>query len=382
MATWLFWTSAVLLAATYVGYPALMAVIGRRTDPARDEGGSTDGGAEPVRTTIVIAARNEEAVIGAKLASCLSQDYPPAVLDVVVVSDGSTDATAAVVRSVDSPRIRFVELEQPVGKAVALNRGMAEVSSSIVVLTDARQALDPSAVRRLVTRLADPAIGAVSGDLVYDRDDETGMRRALHRYWDYEKLIRLGESRIHSCVGATGALYAIRRELWSDLPADTLLDDVYTPMQIVLGGHRVVFDPEARAADEASEGDEREYWRRVRTLTGNYQLLIALPGILNPFRNPIFVQFAFHKLGRLASPLLLVGALLGAAFADGPLYAVAFWGQAGFWALAFLAYLSGSNLRFARPMALPYAFAVTQSAALFAFVNFLRRDWNVWSRRS
>ena len=376
MGAWLFWVSALLLVGVYVGYPALMAWIGRRGEVWHGREGDT--GLPGV--TIVIAARDEEAVIGSKLQTCLAQEYPTDALDVVVVSDGSTDRTAAIVRSLENSRVRLIELEAPAGKAVALNRGVAVAAAPIVVLTDARQALDPGAVRALVLRLSEPRVGAVSGDLVYDRADEAGLKRALHRYWDYEKLIRLGESRLHSCVGATGALYAIRRELWRDLPPDTLLDDVYTPMRIVLGGHRVVFEPAAMAADEASTGDDREYWRRVRTLTGNYQLLLSLPGILSPTRNPIFLQFLFHKLGRLASPVLLAGALAGALLAEGVFYEIAFWSQLGFWLAALAAWISGARLRFARPVALPYAFAVTQSAALFAFVNFLRRDWNVWSR--
>lgn len=377
----LFWFSFALLAATYVVYPSLMALIGRLavgrdSDQRKDEG---ERGPLPA-VTLVVPARNEESVIQAKLESCLGQKYPEDRLDVLLVSDGSTDDTVVIARSFSSARVRIVELGTRVGKAEALNAAMHEVDAPVVVLTDARQVLDRHAVRSLVDRFSNPRVGAVSGDLRYDRSEEDGMRRALHRYWDYEKTIRLGESRLHSCVGATGALYAIRRALWSDLPQDTLLDDVYTPMRIVLAGHRVVFEPRAWAWDQASTGDEQEWSRRVRTLTGNYQLLLSIPALLNPLRNPIWLQFGFHKLGRLLSPVPLAGLLVGAWMSSGPVYSVAFWLQAIFWSFAAITYLTRSRLRFSRPLGLAYAFAVTQGAALVAFTHFIRRDWNVWSR--
>lgn len=379
MAELLFWASLAGLVVTYVGYPALMGALGRR--PAGPPQPGREGSeADLPSATIVIAARDEATVIAPKLESCLAQDYPADRLDVILVSDGSIDGTPEVAARYGN-RVRVVEIEEPVGKAVALNTAMAEVRSPIVVLTDARQLLDVHATRRLVEWFRDPAVGAVSGDLRYDRADEEGMRRALHSYWDYERRIRLGQSRMHSCVGATGALYAIRGELWRDLPPRTLLDDVFTPMQIVLSGFRVVFEPRAWARDEASASDDKEYWRRVRTLTGNYQLLLALPGVLDPLRNPVWLHFVFHKLGRLVSPLFLAGLLVGALLAEGLVYDIAYWGQIAFWSFAFATYWSRSRLRFSRPLALPYAFAVTQGAAVLAFFHFVRRDWNVWSRK-
>ena len=377
LAAVLFWLSFAGLLATYVAFPVLMALIGRlgRTQQAGEL-------SDPPSVTVVIAAKDESPVIAAKVQSCLDQAYPADRLRVLVASDGSTDETAVEARRFDDGRVSVLELQSSNGKATALNAAMAHVQDEVVVLTDARQILHPEATRRLVMRLEDPEVGAVSGDLRYDRGDESGMRRALHRYWDYETGIRLGESRIHSCVGATGALYAIRRELWEDLPPDTLLDDVYTPMRIVLTGRRVVFEPRAWALDTASTGDDREYSRRVRTLTGNYQLLLSLPAVLNPLRNPIWLQFVFHKLGRLFSPLMLLGLMIGAMLARGIVYDVAFWLQAAFWTFAFSTYASRSKLRFAPLLALPYAFAVTQGAALRAFLHFLRRDWNVWSKNT
>lgn len=367
----LFWVSLVLLAVVYAGYPALMSMLAGQPEVK-------DVGAELPSVTVVIAARNEQAVIVPKLRSVIAQRYPADLLDIVLVSDGSTDGTVARAAEVSRERLRVVELQTSVGKSAAINEGMKLATGSVVVLTDARQPLDRDAVRHLVENFGDPGVGAVSGDLRYDRVRESGMQRALHRYWDYEKRIRLGESRIHSVVGVTGALYAMRRELWTNLPAGTLLDDVYTPMNVVLNGHRVVFDPRAWARDEASTGDEHEFRRRVRTLTGNYQLISLIPGLLSPFRNPVWLQFALHKIGRLVSPLLLIGTLVGAGLATGSGYRAIFYLQVLFWVTIALVSVTRTALRFAWPVALPYAFAMTQAAAVMALVHSVRGRWDVW----
>lgn len=367
----LFWLSLVTIAIVYVGYPGLMALLGSRTiDPPPGGGSPTVG--------VAIAAHNEEEVITRKIQSCLEQDYPREKLTVVVVSDGSTDQTVARARSQASERVRVIDLSENVGKAMALNAAIDRIGGEVVILTDARQPLQPDAVRHLVAHFRNPAVGCVSGDLRYERHGETGMQRALHRYWDYEKNIRLGESRVHSCVGATGALYGIRRYLWRHLPPGLLLDDVFTPMQIVLSGYRTIFEPRAWAADIASSDDDFEYQRRVRTLTGNYQLLVELPAVLNPLRNPIWLQYVIHKLGRLATPFLLLGLLVGAALATGPFYGTVFALQVVFWGLVGLLGMRRSRLRFARFFALPYAFAITQAAAMHALLHSVRGNWRVW----
>lgn len=374
MAALVFWLCLGAVTAVYLIFPGVMAFLGRRP-PAPVPPAALPG------VTILIAAYNERDVIEAKLASCLNQEYLAEKLDVVLVSDGSVDDTVARARGIGSSRLEVVELRNNVGKAVALNAGMARARGEIVVLTDARQPLNDGAVRQLVAHFGDPEVGCVSGDLRYEREHEVGMQAALHRYWDYEKRIRLGEARIHSCVGATGALYAIRRDLWTDLPPGLLLDDVYTPMSVVLGGHRVLFEPSAWAVDVASDSEDHEYRRRVRTLTGNYQLLFELPEVLNPLKNPIWLQYVMHKIGRLVSPLLLLGMLVSSMLAPGWVYRWAFIAQAAFWLSAAGLSLGRLRLRFARVFSLPYAFAVTQGAALHALVHCLRRNWRVWGGR-
>ena len=369
-----FWTSVGALAATYVGYPVVVFLASRfvrRSVP------SSEDRSNPA-VTLIIAARDEEEVIGQKVRTCLEQDYPEDRLEILVVSDGSTDGTIDAVEKLRSPRIRVMGLPLAAGKANALNEAMSTVETKIVVLSDARQALEPDAVSRLVRWFPDPRIGAVSGDLHFAGRPDRGVERATAIYWRYEREIRDSESRLDSCIGATGALYAIRSALWKPLPAGLILDDMYTPMQIALQGYRVQYETEAAATDRFSTSPGMEFRRRVRTLSGNYQLLGALPDLLIPWRNRLWVQFMFHKIGRLASPLLLFLMFVTSAFIPGFLYKVIFGAQAFVWiaGLGIRSEWLPSFLR--RPHGVLRTFALFQVAAAVAFWKFARSDYDVW----
>jgi cellulose synthase/poly-beta-1,6-N-acetylglucosamine synthase-like glycosyltransferase len=359
--TWLFWCSGAIVAYVYLGYPLLLRLWSRirpRGTPAAPACGDLPG------VSIVIAARNEARVLENRIENLLALDYPPDRRQIIVVSDGSTDGTSAILarhrQSVDG-------IELPAGgKARALNAGVARARHDIIVFTDARQAFLPDALRELVAPLGDPNVGVVTGELVLA--GELGDRRAsgdrrggvseidaerragreqpgpvsstiaegVGLYWQYEKGIRRDESAIHSTLGATGAIYAIRRSLWKPLPGDTILDDVLTPMRVVLGGYRSVFADRARAFDRPSPHAKAEWVRKVRTLAGNYQLLRLLPQLLLPWRNPVWFQFVSHKVGRLVVPYALLALLVSSVFLVGhsPFYAAAFAGQCLFYALA------------------------------------------------
>ncbi|HVR28422.1 MAG TPA: glycosyltransferase family 2 protein [Thermoanaerobaculia bacterium] len=322
-----FWLSLLLVAYVYAGYPLLLAVWSRwRPRPVER------GGAEPT-VSLVMAVRNERERLERKLENCLALDYPPEKLQIVVSLDGSCDGTAGVAARYAARGVEVVRSERHRGKAAALNSGVAAARGEIVLFCDARQRLDPGAVRELVACFTDPSVGAASGELVL-LDDSGGVAAGgVGLYWRYEKVVRAMESRVHSAVGATGALYAIRRELWAPLPEDTLLDDVLVPMRIVLAGRRTVFEPAARAYDREAP-PELEFARKVRTLAGNFQLLGLLPGLLSPRSNPVFVQFVSHKLGRLAVPHLLIVLLVSNLFLLEGVYLVFLAGQCAWYLLA------------------------------------------------
>jgi cellulose synthase/poly-beta-1,6-N-acetylglucosamine synthase-like glycosyltransferase len=335
----LFWVSAAFLAYVYAGYPAVVGVWAAVAGRLKPRNGGVRLQAEDFRlkpeatpVSVVIAARNEAARLPARIQNLLESSYP-APLQIVVASDGSTDGTREALASFGS-RVELIELP-PSGKGTALNAAVARARHPIVVFADARQRFAPDAIARLVERFADPSVGAVSGELHIDVAGST-IGDGVGAYWTYETWLRRREARIGSTLGVTGAIYAMRRHLWTPLPAGTLLDDVLAPMRVVLGGHRVTFEPAARAFDAAAADAPSELRRKVRTLAGNFQLLAQEPRLLVPGLNPVWVQFMSHKVGRLFAPYALVALLVSsAALAPGSLgYAAAFCGQAAFYALA------------------------------------------------
>jgi biofilm PGA synthesis N-glycosyltransferase PgaC len=323
----LFWSALGLLAYLYAGYPLLMALWARLA-PRPVRKGAFEG-----RVSVLLSVHNEAAALGAKLRSVV-QAGP--VAEVLVGSDGSTDDVGAAVASVGDPRIRLMAFPARRGKPAVLNDLMREVTGDVVVLTDARQPLDPAALPALLANFADPSVGVVSGELILRAvaGDSTAAR-GVDAYWRYEKFIRRSESRARSVPGATGALYAIRRSLLRPVPPDVLLDDVAIPMQAVCAGARCVFEEGARVYDAPSQSSAQEQVRKRRTIAGNWQLVKLYPRLLLPWRNPIWFEFVSHKMLRLLSPLLMVLLAVLAIFApDGSVVAATRAPQGLFYLLA------------------------------------------------
>jgi poly-beta-1,6-N-acetyl-D-glucosamine synthase len=338
---WAFWSSCAGVAYVYVGYPLLLR-LWSRTSPRPSH--SAAGGSLP-RVSVVIAARNEADALGARIENLLALDYPPDRRQIVIVSDGSTDLTPAVLARY-APAIEAVDVPQG-GKARALNAGVAQARHDILVFADARQRFAEDALMELVAPFDDPEIGVVSGALLLvGGESRSTIAEGIGLYWNYEKAIRRDESAVHSTLGATGAIYAIRRSSWTPLPPDTILDDVLTPMRVVLGGFRSVFNGRARAFDQPSTDARAESRRKVRTLAGNFQLLWLEPRLLMPWRNPVWLQFVSHKIGRLLVPYALVVMLATSALLapQHPFYAAAFAAQCALYVLAFYgAWLDGRH---------------------------------------
>jgi cellulose synthase/poly-beta-1,6-N-acetylglucosamine synthase-like glycosyltransferase len=247
---------------------------------------------------------------------------------------------------------------------VALSEGCRAARHDIIVFADARQRWAADAMQRLLENFADPSIGAVSGELVLEKS--SGIMAGVGLYWRFEKWLRRSEGRVHSTVGVTGAISAVRRELFRPIPAGTILDDVYWPLSVVLQGFRNVHDERAIAYDRLPEQAGNELRRKVRTLSGNYQLLSRIPAAMAPWRNPIWLQFLSHKLLRLVVPWALLGLLAGCALLEAPVYRIMFWGQAAAYcvALAGLAPKISTRFRLASAAA---SFLVLNFAAWLAF---------------
>jgi len=372
---WVFWMSATFIAYTYLGYPLWLWIRSRWCR-------------KPVRSgpyipflSIIMIVRNEEKVLPRKLRNLLDLNYPDESLEIVMVSDGSTDSTNQILSEhTANPRVRVILNPQQQGKAAGLNAAMSSVRGEIVVFTDARQQIEPDAIRVLVENFADPEIGCASGELMLG-DPETGeAEQGMGVYWRIEKAVRELESAVGSVVGATGAIYGVRRKLLVNVPDEAILDDVYIPMHVVRRGARVIFDPRARAWDSPDQGTAREFTRKVRTLSGNYQLLQLAPWLLTS-ANPLRFQFVSHKVLRLVVPFALLATLLASFLTPGVFYRGAVILQLAFYTLSFLGlahFLRRGPL--ARVADAARTFVLLNSAATVAFANFVAGRKAAWSR--
>lgn len=309
-----------------VGYP-LIAALWARWFPQR-----VAKQFAPRAVSILVPVRNGDQWLEAKLRSIGELDYPPELLDVIVISSASRDRTVAIAKQHAGPRLRVIEIAQP-GKAIALNAGMAAATGEILFFTDVRQTLDPHCLKALVANFADPRVGIVSGELVI-REGESLEEANVGLYWKYEKLIRSRQSRIDSIPGATGSICAMRRELASPIPPGTLLDDVYLPLCAFFRGYRSVWEADAKAFDYPASL-KTEFWRKVRTLAGVYQILGMFPRLLVP-NHRLWIHFVSHKLGRLILPYALFAALLSSLGLPVPLRYWVLAAQVVFYSLALL----------------------------------------------
>lgn len=367
-----FYISFGVILYTYVGYPLIIvlwgSLLGRRVEKRYDS--------SPL--SVVLAVKNEEINIRTRIENLLSQDYPRELVEVIVVSDGSTDRTVELARQFDDERVKVVELP-PVGKSGALNAGVDQASHDIIVFADARQWFGENVFAELVALLADERVGAVSGELIIEPGAGSDVGEGVGMYWHYEKLIRRMESAADSVVGATGSIYAIRRRLYVPLAEHTLLDDFLVPMRIVLGGFRVVFARSARAHDVASSTSAREFSRKVRTLAGNFQAVAMDKRLINPLKNRVFFQFLSHKLMRLVVPYFCLAALAASALSHTPVVRFLFVLQVAFYALGFLSLTPLGKSKLAAPARLSWTFMVLNSAAVVGLWVFATgRDRTIW----
>jgi len=364
----LFWMSALLVLYAYCGYPLLLWFMSRyRGSPIVKKG------MHPT-VSILMSVRNEEQIIAAKLKNLRMLDYPADRLQIIVVSDGSSDGTVRIMKEHDD-MLQPVVLESARGKAAALNEAAKWATGEILVFTDARQMIDSDAVSELAACFGDPEVGGVSGELILEGDPGSASN-ALGTYWKIEKMVRRLESETGSVIGATGALYAVRRSLYKEIPSATILDDVAIPMNVVRQGNRIVFQASAIARDKLFTEKGKEFSRKVRTMTGNYQLLWLEPWLLSP-ANPVLWRYISHKFIRLLCPWLLILMPIASGLSVGPIYRVAFAMQVALYGAAVLGALFPFARRF-KLVAVTSTFLMLNAAAALAFYNFITGKNVVW----
>jgi poly-beta-1,6-N-acetyl-D-glucosamine synthase len=367
-----FWLSICFIACTYGGYPAWLYMRARfRPRSVRRAPITPD-------VSIIMAVYNGAKYLPQKLRNLNELDYPKDRMETIVVSDGSTDGTDSILAAHAHERFQALVLTEHRGKAAALNQGICAAKGTIFFFTDVRQMIAPNALRNIVSNFADPAVGCVSGELLFGKAAMSASSDGMGLYWKMEKRVRYWESLSGSSVGVTGAIYATRSGLTPQLPEGTILDDVYIPLRIVRQGARVIFESRAVAWDDAPEQVEREFQRKVRTLVGNYQILQIAPWVLSG-ENPLRFEFVCHKLLRLLVPFALVSAFIASMFLRPVLYRVAFDVQIAVCLLAALASLHprlGIITRFAN---VSLAFLVLNAAAAVALFYFVSGKKQVWA---
>lgn len=358
-----------LLLYAWVGYPLLVRLfaVGRRPHLLESR-------QRIPFVSVVIATREASDAIADRVADLARTAYPATHLEVVISLDARRDAPVPAM-----PKTHFgvsiISGDLPGGKAAALNAGVRAAQGEIIVFTDTGQRFADDTIHRLATRLAsDRHLGALSGALHLGGPGSTRLSPTAV-YWRYERWLRRWEAQLHSAVGVTGAVYAMRREDWTPLPEGLILDDLYAPMKLVLRGYRIGFDRAALAYDTRSFAPTTEYRRKARTQTGVLQLCAWLRPVLDPRRNPIWIQFVSHKVLRLLTPYLLIGAVLCGSVA----------GLRSIDADLALRILGWSAVAATVPLILSrrareavWNVLLMQAAVIKASLNALQGDWDVW----
>jgi biofilm PGA synthesis N-glycosyltransferase PgaC len=312
----IFWLSLTGILYTYLGYPLAMWLLAKLRPRPWMAASITPS------VSIVLAVHNGVSLLPRKLQHLIDLDYPN-IQEIIVVSDGSTDRTAEFLACQQHPRLKAIPLPIHVGKAAALNAGVAQATADIILFVDIRPEIAPGAVQQLVNNFADPQIGCVAGELTLRHDGHDAAAAAVSSfYWRYEQWIRKSEALFDSPVGVYGGFYAVRRELAVPLPAGLILDDMFQPVSIIRQGYRSVLDPHARVYDKWPEQVKHEFHRKVRTLAGNFQLFQLAPWTLTP-RNRVFFQLVSHKVMRLIVPYLFILLVISSVIlaVRSPLYA-------------------------------------------------------------
>ncbi len=381
------WISLFIVAYTFLGYGFLLyfiikikrAFIGKPVLPiVNDE--------ELPTCTLVVAAYNEEHFISQKIANSLQLNYPEGKLKFVFVTDGSSDRTAGII--CQHPQIQLLHHPERAGKIAAVHRAMEYVDTEVVVFTDANTFLNTEAITRICRHYSDKTVGAVAGEKRVQINESADASAAGEGfYWKYESALKKWDSELYSVVGAAGELFSVRRNLYQDVPADTVLDDFMISMLIANQGYRIIYEPEAYALENASENVAEELKRKIRIAAGGIQSILRLQSLLLPFKFPVLsFQYVSHRVLRwTVTPFFLILAFItnfATAFAgDGFIYNLLFAGQVVFYLLALLGYIMEKRHIRIKALFIPYYFCVMNYAVLAGIIRyFTKKQSSVWEK--
>jgi cellulose synthase/poly-beta-1,6-N-acetylglucosamine synthase-like glycosyltransferase len=365
----LFWGAVALLLYTYVLFPLIVFVRGILLRQPYQTADITPN------VSVVIAAYNEQADIGAKLENILSLDYPRDKLEIIVASDGSDDDTNQIVTNFADQGVKLLALPRQ-GKADALNAGVATATGDILVFSDANSIFSKNALRALVAPFADPTVGGVAGNQRYAPKTATMTNNEGEQsYWDFDRKLKVSQSQAGNAISATGAIYAIRRSLFRTVPPG-VTDDFVTSTSVIAQGYRLVFAPQAVAFEPVAGASDREFGRKVRIMTRGLRAVLVMRELLNPFRYGFYaLQLFSHKVLRrlMFAPLIVLLVVNPFLWNQGLFYQVTMLLQIAFYGCALLGWrLANTKLGNLKLFSIPYYFCMVYVAALIATLNIVR----------
>jgi cellulose synthase/poly-beta-1,6-N-acetylglucosamine synthase-like glycosyltransferase len=378
-----FWSSVILLLYTFVGYPlmiAVLALVRPRTMQIQKTGFLPT-------VSFIIAAHNEEAIIGEKIRNCLALDYPQEKLQVIIASDCSSDRTDEIVAQYKNTGVELVRLTERGGKIAAQNLAASTAKGEILTFSDSSTMLHPSSLKKMVRNFADGMVGCVSGE---DKSVSTNRGRPEDEglYVKYEMAIRRWESKLGSIVGASGCFFSLRRNLWTP-QAEFHAEDFSIPLAIREQGFRTITEPQAVVYVKTVTSADSEFARRVRAATHGLAGLLWKKRLLNPFRFGFFsIQLISHKILRFVVPFVLIVTFITNAMLvqTGFLYALLFILQVAFYACAGIGFLLRDRLEKPRIVSFPFYFVIVNAAILTAWWRIIQGQrtatWEPSLRRS
>lgn len=382
-----FWISLIVVFYTFLGYGILLYLFvrlrrlfrGKRPVPQVNEN-------ELPSCTLIIAAYNEEQIIAEKIINTRQLNYPAGRLEVIFVTDGSSDNTPGIIRTF--PEFRLLHDPERNGKIAAVHRAIEQVRSEIIVFTDANTFLNPDALLNICRHYADAEVGAVAGEKRVLADSTADASAAGEGfYWKYESTLKKWDSELYSVVGAAGELFSVRTSLYQPVSKSAILDDFMISMRIAEQGYRIVYEPEAFASETASADVSEEIKRKVRIAAGGIQSVVWLAGLLNIFRYGVLsFQYISHRVLRWTiTPFLLILVfilnLIILIEDPGTVYLSLFLGQCLFYLLALFGYLLEKKQLRIKALFVPYYFCVMNYAVIAGLFRYFRKKQSaVWEK--
>ncbi len=384
-----FWASLFIIFYSYLGYGILLFLI-IRIRRALGLGSAFSGNEdyEP-EVTLFVAAYNEKDELHAKVANSMSLNYPKEKVRQLWVTDGSTDGTPQMLRHYGG--IQVLHKPERNGKIAAMNRGMRQVETPIVIFSDGNTHLGKEAIQEIVRLFRDPKVGCVSGEKrIYSKDADAAAGAGEGLYWKYESQLKKWDAELYSVVGAAGELFAIRTELWQEVEKDTLLDDFMISLRVAMNGYTIQYNPEAYAIESASANVKEELKRKVRISAGGIQSVVRLAPLLNIFKYGVLsFQYISHRVLRWTlTPLLLLLILpingwlaWQEGFLSFGLYSFLFWGQVLFYGAALLGWFLENRHIKVKVLFVPYYFFIMNLSVYLGFARYLKGSQSVnWER--